>query len=200
MRPGPRLFVAAIGAALFLAPALAAAQEAMQRAPRFDWVADRRAFVTGDIITVLIDEYTLASADKSSIASRDRSRQASLGAGYGVDGAGMGGEGSYRSGMKGETRDRGQTRRTDRLNTEITARVVAIEPNGVLRIEGRKRMMIDNHEQEITLTGLVRPEDVGTDNVVDSWRIADAVIAYESNGKLDQPRGLLGRILDVFWP
>ena len=33
MRPGPRLFVAAIGAALFLAPAPAAAQEAMQRAP-----------------------------------------------------------------------------------------------------------------------------------------------------------------------
>lgn len=200
MRPGPWLFIAALATALSIAPSPAVAQDATQRMPRYDWIADRRAFVTGDIITVLIDEYTLAAADKSSVASRDRSRQASVGGGYGLDGVGAGAEGTYKSGMKGETRDRGQTSRTGRLSTEITARVVAIEPNGVLRIEGRKRMTIDKHEQEITLTGLVRPEDVGANNTVDSSRIADAVIAYESNGKLDQPRGLIGRILDAIWP
>ncbi len=98
-------------------------------------------------------------------------------------------------------RQRGQTTRQDRLTSEITVRVTGIEPSGALRIEGRKRMVIDEHEQEILLSGLLRPEDVPANNVVDSWRVADASITYESNGKLDNPKGsVLGRILGWFWP
>src|SRR5690606_23888058 len=54
-------------------------------AGRRSWLSDRRDFRPGDLITVLVDEYTLATANKSTIAARDRSSQASLG---GVDVAG----------------------------------------------------------------------------------------------------------------
>jgi len=137
-------------------------------------------------------------------AKRDRSRDLSLGGGYSVTGpAAASGNvnGSVRSRNTGESTERGQTTRHDRLTSEITVRVVGIEPNGVLRVEGTKRMVIDEHEQEITLSGLLRPEDVPANNVVESWRIADAVISYDSNGKLGSPKGsVLGRILGWLWP
>lgn len=199
----------ALGTTVLLAaaePAMAQAAETSPpaRASRSDWTADRRRFVEGDIITVLIDEYTLASANKNSTAKRDRSRDLGLGSGYSVSGpASASGDvnGSFRSRSGGESTERGQTTRQDRLTSEITVRVVGIEPTGVLRIEGSKRTIIDEHEQEITLTGLLRPEDVPATNVVESWRIADAVISYDSNGKLGNPKGsIFGRILGWLWP
>ena len=186
------------------APTQTAAPAPRARASRWDWTADRRRFVEGDIIPVLIDEYTLASANKNSTAKRDRSRDLSLGGGYSVTGpAAANGNvnGAFRSRSAGESTERGQTTRQDRLTSEITVRVVGIEPNGVLRVEGTKRMVIDEHEQEIRLSGLIRPEDVPANNVVESWRIADAVISYDSNGKLGNPKGsVLGRILGWIWP
>ena len=195
-------------AAIFAAAAPAAAQEsgdgAALRAPRWDWTADRRRFVEGDIITVLVDEYTLASANKNSLAQRNRSRDLDLDGGFdtrSTTASGLDANAGVRSRVGGESRQRGQTTRQDRLTSEITVRVTGIEPSGALRIEGRKRMVIDEHEQEILLSGLLRPEDVPANNVVDSWRVADASIAYESNGKLDNPKGsVLGRILGWFWP
>jgi flagellar L-ring protein precursor FlgH len=151
---------------------------------------------------VLIDEYTLASANKSSQALRDNSRRSSVSAG--LDGGGVvrsGAGAQYGSGNTGESRERGQTTRSDRLTAEMTVRVVAIAPNGTLQVEGRKKMLIDEHEQEVMVRGFLRPEDVSARNVVDSWRLADAEIAYTSNGKLDRPRGgLFSRLIGKLWP
>lgn len=192
-------------AATLLPSGTAAAQEvdaAPARAPRWDWTADRRRFGEGDVITVLIDEYTLASANKSSQALRDNKRKSSVsGTVDGGVGVRSGGGVGFGTGNLGETRERGQTTRSDRLSTEMTVRVVAISPNGTLQVEGRKKLLIDEHEQEVTLRGYLRPEDVSARNVVDSGRLADAEIAYTSNGKLDRPRGgILSRILGKIWP
>lgn len=184
-----------------LAQSAGAETSASERAPRWDWTADRRRFVEGDIITVLIDESTVASANKSSQALQDRSRRTSLGADYGMSGAGSSASAGVRTGNTGESRERGQTSRSDRLNTEMTVRVVGIEPNGVLRVEGRRKMLIDQHEQEMTLKALLRPEDVSARNIVSSARLAEAEIAYTSNGKLERPKGnIISRLFGWIWP
>ena len=193
-------------AAVLLAAVPARGQTASEgtaapRAPRADWTSDRRYFRPGDVITVLVDEYTLASADKSSAATEDRRRDAGLAANLRGRSPSAGVEAGVRTELDREFRARGQTTRRDRLTAELTARVVAIEPNGGLRIEGTKVITIDEHEQEITLRGVLRPEDVSAENVVESWRLADATISYRSNGKLErQGSGLLGRIIDWIWP
>lgn len=199
--------LAAAGIALSSGSALAqdagsAGMEAAIRAPRWDWTADRRRFGEGDVITVLIDEYTLASANKSSQALRDNQRKSSVsGSVDGGSGIRSGGGMGFGTGNTGESRERGQTTRTDRLATEMTVRVVAVEPNGTLQVMGRKKMLIDEHEQEVTVRGFLRPEDVSARNIVDSGRLADAEIAYTSNGKLDRPRGgFLSRLLGKLWP
>ena len=172
-------------------------------AGRRSWLSDRRDFRPGDLITVLVDEYTLATANKSTIASRDRSTQASLGV---TDGTGRPGRRDVidvgaRSRLGAESRERGQATRQDRLAAEVTVRVVEIAPGGLMRVEGGKTVVMDEHEQYVTLSGWVRPEDVTPQNVVESWRISDSRIEYRSEGKLGKPRrGLLSRILGVIWP
>src|SRR5690606_23494739 len=137
------------------------------------------------------------------IASRDRSSQASLGA---TDGTGRPGRRDLidvgaRSRVGTESRERGQATRQDRLAAEITVRVVEIAPSGLMRVEGGKTVIMDEHEQYVTLTGWVRPEDVTPQNVVESWRIADSRIEYGAAGKRGMTRGgLLSRILGVIWP
>jgi len=172
------------------------------RATRWDWISDRRYFEIGDVITVLVDEYTLASANKSSQALRDHQRRSSVGGSIdGGRGLQKGAGAHYDSGNRGETRERGQTTRSDRLSAEMTVRVVGIEPNGSLRVEGTRKMLIDKHEQEVILAGYIRPEDVSARNIVESWRLADAEISYRSNGALDKPRGgIISRIIGFFWP
>jgi flagellar L-ring protein precursor FlgH len=59
---------------------------------------------------------------------------------------------------------------------------------------------VDRNKQEMTLSGLVRPQDVDSRDVVESSSIADARLVYISKG-LDRPRsGILGRIVGIIWP
>jgi flagellar L-ring protein precursor FlgH len=175
----------------------------LARAPRRSWLADRRDFQVGDLITVLVDEYTLATANKATIASRDRSRRASLGVEDGTAGPGDRAvvDVGVQTRLAGESRERGQATRQDRLAAEVTVRVVEVGPGGLLRVEGSKTVVMDDHEQQVTLSGWVRPEDISPQNVIDSWRISDSRIEYRAAGDLGKPRsGLLSRILDLIWP
>jgi len=164
------------------------------------WTADRRHFAVGDIITVLVDESTIASADRMNYDMQDRSGQNRLRGNVGTGGTSSGADVSLNTGSFADSEQRGQARRSDRFVTEISVRVVAIE-DGVLKVEGSKSLVIDKHEQTLTLSGSVRPQDVTRNNVIDSWRLGDARIAYVSNGEMGKPkRSILGRIFGVIWP
>ena len=65
------------------------------------------------------------------------------------------------------------------------------------RIEGVKKVQIDQHEQEVVVRGLIRPQDLSAANTIESWRIAEAEILYTSNGKLVASGGILSRILGL---
>ncbi len=62
---------------------------------------------------------------------------------------------------------------------EITAKVVDILPNGNLYIEGEKMVNIDSRGENMIVKGIVRPQDIDTDNTIDSNKISDAVISYK---------------------
>jgi flagellar L-ring protein precursor FlgH len=78
---------------------------------------------------------------------------------------------------------------------------VSVEPNGVLKVEGTRVMLIDKQEQKVMFTGLVRPQDITPKNAVDSWRVADAQLAYSSEGDMGKTkRGILSKIIGIIWP
>jgi flagellar L-ring protein FlgH len=79
---------------------------------------------------------------------------------------------------------------------------VDILPNGNLFIEGNREVRVNNENQMMTLTGVIRPRDITANNVIQSTYIADARIAYSGKGVLNERQrpGWLARVLDVIWP
>ena len=152
--------------------------------------ADRKSLEVGDIITVFVDEVTLAQANKSVIAQRDKDRNFEFGSFGGID---------LRHDVADRTR--GESTNRNRFSAEMSARITEITPSGTARIEGVKTLQIDEHEQLVVLRGWIRTQDVSTQNTLESWRIADAEILYTTNGELGKPRrGFLSKILDMIIP
>jgi flagellar L-ring protein precursor FlgH len=160
---------------------------------RTSWLADGTTLRVGSIVTVFIDEVTLASADISVFERRDRGRDVrfalpSQGTNFGLQTQNDVGE-----------QEQGESSRRERFQAEMSARVVEIVGD-LARIEGTRRMGIDEHEQSVTLRGWVRARDLSTQNTIESWRIADAEILYSSNGELRNTGGFWSTILNLILP
>lgn len=201
----PAVLLLALGAGTAHAqtppPDSTAAAAAVQTPPRRpglgSWTTDRRDFRVGDIVTILVDEVTIASADKSNVDSQGRSTDA--GAGFSPP-TGDPTNVSFRTRLDNESATRGQARRRDVLTTELSARVVEVG-DGVMKLEGSRTLKIDKAVQKVTLTGWARPQDITPRNFVDSWRLADAELLYESTGDLGKPKtGIITKILGILWP
>jgi flagellar L-ring protein precursor FlgH len=143
--------------------------------------ADVKARAVGDIVTVAIVER--ASGSNSSRLSTSRNTQFN-------DDSGSGGTGLFsfvpEFGMSAEMgRDHegsGQLSREGRLTARMAAEVTEIRPNGALVIKGEREVGVNEETEILTLTGVVRPEDIGPGNVVYSTDIAEAKIQYRGKG------------------
>ncbi len=167
------------------------------RAPRESWSSDRRAFVVGDIITVLIDDYTISTAVKENSASDTRTRGLAVTAN--LPGGSKGGGLDSRN--NADQQQRGSARRENRFQNEMSVRIVAVGPSGLLQLKGHKKIDVDKAAQDIVFTGWVRAQDVSTQNLVESNRVADAQLAYTSPGPLGTPKqGIVSKVLGALWP
>jgi flagellar L-ring protein precursor FlgH len=170
---------------------------------RQSWTSARRSFAAGDIVTVYIDEYTLAAANTSNTASDRRNRDLGIDARISTGpGAATNIDADIGTDNGADSRQRGEALRQNRFQSEMSVRVVAVDPaSGLLQIKGSKLVNLDKNRQEVTLTGWVRPEDVSSQNAVESSRIADAELVYTGKGDLGKPKsGILGRVLGMVWP
>jgi flagellar L-ring protein precursor FlgH len=167
------------------------------------WTADRKDYAVGDVITVLVTEATLATATKSQSGTDQQSRAndmdieppkigttslPSLAATMGMN-------------KKSSSSQAGDAKRGVNFKGDISVRVVAIDKNGQVQIKGTKVVDVDKNKQTLDFSGWIRPQDVTLDNIVSSDRVADASLQYSLSGDLGKTRGgIIGRILNVFWP
>lgn len=166
-------------------------------AGRQSWLSDRRDYHLGDIVTVLVDEYTLTSLDKEVNATENRQR----GLGFGINTPTSNKNYGINSNNNNQSQNSGLDARTNRLTTEMSARVVAIAPNGVMQLKGNKMIKVEESKVNLVLTGWVRVQDVAPDNSVQSFRMADADLDYQAEGPLGKAKsGIIGRLLGAFWP
>ncbi|MBI5837365.1 MAG: flagellar basal body L-ring protein FlgH [Candidatus Eisenbacteria bacterium] len=158
--------------------------------------ADRRARGVGDLVTVLIVE----SASGSNQATAQTAKESKF-SNNGAPGIGLFGflkafktEASSKNDFNGS----GKNDLNSKLNARLTARVVGVDPNGNLQIQGDRLVGVNNDSEEITITATVRPEDVRGDNTVLSTYLADAKIAYKGHGPntAAQRQGLISRVLN----
>lgn len=170
--------------------------------------SDNKARYVNDIITIVIDESSSGQNQASTNSSRDTKSSAGISALLGIDtsilnknpnmGSGISIGGNHANSLKGV----GDTSRGGKLQATITARVVRVLDNGNLLIDGRRQVTLNEEDQYIVITGVVRPADITADNLVSSAQIADARIVYTGNGVLNdkQRPGWLTRALDWGWP
>ena len=97
---------------------------------------------------------------------------------------------------------KGTSDRDGHVNAYITAMVIKVLPNGNLFISGKREIKVNHELQYITISGIIRPEDVTPANEISSTYIADARIAYSGVGPVsdNQSPGWLARILSHVWP
>ncbi len=78
----------------------------------------------------------------------------------------------------------GESSQKNKLTGDISVTVVEVLPNGNLIVRGEKRLTINNGNEYISLSGIVRPIDIQSDNSVLSTQIADATIMYTGDGQV----------------
>ncbi len=88
--------------------------------------------------------------------------------------------------------------RSGGLTAKISARVEKVLTNGTLSIKGTKVIQINDEKQNLVIKGVIRPEDISSDNTILSTYVAEAQIEYEGNGPVGEKTspGIITRILD----
>ena len=97
---------------------------------------------------------------------------------------------------------KGSVNRQEALQTNVAAVVTQVLPNGNLVVEGKQEIRVNYEIRELVVAGIVRPEDIQSDNTIDSTKIAQARIAYGGRGQImdvQQPR-YGQQVMDVLLP
>jgi flagellar L-ring protein precursor FlgH len=172
---------------------------------------DRKARRLNDILTIEIFERTSGSDTADTSTKKETTYKAGIEQLFGSSGSKFFGDlidnspfkpvaidTNYKKNFEGK----GRTTQKGELIGKITAKIVAVQPNGNLVIDSRKEITINNEKQIIVLQGIVRTDDISSDNTIPSYKIADAKLYYVGHGIVteQQSSGILGRIIDQLWP
>jgi flagellar L-ring protein precursor FlgH len=167
--------------------------------------ADRKALRVGDIVTVSVIENAKANNTADTDLSRTSSLNASLSHFFGKEKflkLFKLGDDLIKSSAADAHKGAGSTTRQGELTATISAIVKEVLPNGNLVIQGTRAVAVNHEEQYITITGVVRPQDVNRDNVILSTQVADANISIGGTGVVaDKQRSGWGTwMFDFLWP
>jgi flagellar L-ring protein precursor FlgH len=142
---------------------------------------DDKALNVGDLVTIDVVELTTSSATGTAKTQRTFSANSGISQFLGPIGPRSGLQNLFAPNSQEALSGQAQTATSYQLNTSLTGRVVATLPNGYLVVEGHRRINNGNQSQLVTLRGVVRPDDVSTDNVILSSQMSN--LELEVNGK-----------------
>ncbi|WP_076540195.1 flagellar basal body L-ring protein FlgH [Shewanella sp. UCD-KL21] len=144
--------------------------------------SDIRAHKVGDIITVLLNESTQAkkSANNEIKKGSDLSVDPVYAGGSNLSIKGIPLDFRYSDDMN--TKRESDADQSNSLDGSISANVMQVLNNGNLVIRGEKWISINNGDEFIRVTGMVRSQDITPDNTVESTRVANARIQYSGTG------------------
>lgn len=158
----------------------------------------------GDILTILLQEETSASATSSTTSSKDQQVE--------MPGPELAGDQVTQDGKPilqnnvGANRQfngQGDSDMNSSFEGTLSVTVHKVLANGNLVVRGQKLLLLNQSDEYIRFMGIVRPQDVNPDNTVASHRIADVRVAYSGQGFISSANkmGPLARFFQgTTWP
>jgi flagellar L-ring protein FlgH len=172
-------------------------QQAAHR-PLFE---DPRARLTGDIITIAINEKNSASRTSSSNASKTNDVKAGVPTLGGLSASALK-NASVAANSANTFSGKGDTANDNAFTGTITVTVVNVLPNGNLLVAGEKQIGINHNLEFIRFSGVINPVTLQAGNIVESTKVADARLEYTGKGYIDEAQrmGWLSRFFLTFLP
>lgn len=165
---------------------------------------DQRAHQVGDILTITVNITDKANIANESQRSRANTENSGISNFFGlkkVPGTDAAGN-MLTTGSTSSSDGKGSVVRQEAVQTNVAAVVTQLLPNGNLVVEGKQEIRVNYEMRELVVAGIVRPEDIQSDNTIDSSKIAQARIAYGGRGQItdvQQPR-YGQQVMDVLLP
>lgn len=165
---------------------------------------DQKAHRVGDLLTIILNEKTDATKKSSTATIKDSAvtmpSPTLFGAGVTYQGRNiLNNSVEAGSSFTGD----GSTKQSNSLESEITVSVVQVLANGNLLVRGEKVMTINDGDEFVRVSGIVRPVDISQENSVVSTKIANAEIVVGGNGTVANAgkMGWLSSFFNsTFWP
>jgi len=149
---------------------------------------DQRAHQVGDLLTVVVNINDTAQFANETQRSRNNKTDANVTNFFGKNNFPLGNvpvPGALLNADSEASSDgKGSINRTEALTTNVAAVVTQVLPNGNMVVEGKQEIRVNFEMRELIVAGIVRPEDIQSDNTIDSHKIAEARIAYGGKGQI----------------
>ncbi len=162
-----------------------------------NWFADERPGRVGDIVNVLVDERTNAKDEAEMSVSKTTNNQ--VGNQDGADAGLLNFIRRITFQSNNSSNGNGSVERTHRATATMACLVTEVLPNGNLVIEGTRDVRTSDEILQLQLTGVIRPQDVNSDNEIQSELIANAEIAVKGRGMISRTQrvGVVTQILQA---
>ena len=154
---------------------------------------DQRAARVGDLVTVVVTMNDAATLKNNTTATRTGSESLGVPNFFGleallthvpIDPSKL----VSSSSANGNT-GTGQIQRNEQVTLRLAGEVTQVLPDGNLVVAASQEFRVDNELRALRVTGVIRPEDIASDNTISSDRMAEARIAYGGRGELSQVQG-----------
>ena len=164
--------------------------------------SDSKAHRVGDIISVILSESTQAQKNAKTELKKENSATLNPITGFGGTPLNFKGD-AIQFGYDQESDFKGDSKANqgNSLSGNISVHVLRVLPNGNLMIRGEKWMSLNNGDEYIRLTGIIRPQDINSNNTVTSSKVANARIQYAGTGTFAdiQEQGWLSKFFSSSW-
>ena len=174
--------------------------EAAPREPASLWRSGSRAFFkdqraaqVGDIVTVLVNTTDTANVQNATTATRTGTESEGLPNLFGLEaslpkllGKAVNASTLVNASSSNSAVGAGQIKRNETVTLRLAGVVTQVLPNGNLVIAARQEMRVNSELRELQVSGVIRPQDIASDNTVPHDRMAEARISYGGRGQLTE--------------
>ncbi len=167
--------------------------------------ADRRARRVGDVLTIILAENTTANSQANTETSKENKVTIDNPTLFGKQLPQKGLDFTLDQKLESEQSFTGEGKsvQSNTLSGTVTVTVAEVLANGALRVQGEKLLTLNQGNEFVRISGIVRPEDIAADNTVLSTKLANVRIHYGGRGAIADANGngWLGRFFQsVWWP